>query len=237
MLKFLSVAHKSYFSLWLFALPQVQCLPHAHLPTIPNPVYPPPQPAAPRKRQVRLWAGAAQTVSETAQSAAGSALRAAFRAEQLQGQQCAQFPHHTGPHGGQTRRNTQKCLIWTEVFPAQCVCRPKQPLCDVSYMYLIVLKHFVFLKAFLPPHLEKYMPFWYSSEKPITQGLTLIWRCFFPRNQMCWVTKETIFVVWHFYRMEENRSFAALLFFFNNFRSDFWNSATQSTERNDQGCT
>lgn len=85
--------------------PQVQCLPHAYLPTVPNSVHPPTQPAAQRERQVWLWAGAAQAVPEAAQSAAGPALRAPVRAEQLQGQQCAQLPHHTGPHGGQTQRN------------------------------------------------------------------------------------------------------------------------------------
>lgn len=84
---------------------QVQCLPHAYVPTVPNSVHPPPQPAAQRERQVWLWAGAAQAVPEAAQSAAGPALRAPVRAEQLQGQQCAQLPHHTGPHGGQTQRN------------------------------------------------------------------------------------------------------------------------------------
>lgn len=85
--------------------PQVQCLPHAYLPTVPNSVHPPTQPAAQRERQVWLWARAAQAVPEAAQSAAGPALRAPVWAEQLQGQQCAQLPHHTGPHGGQTQRN------------------------------------------------------------------------------------------------------------------------------------
>lgn len=84
---------------------QVQCLPHAYVPTVPNSVHPPTQPAAQRERQVWLWAGAAQAVPEAAQSAAGPALRAPVWAEQFQGQQCAQLPHHTGPHGGQTQRN------------------------------------------------------------------------------------------------------------------------------------
>lgn len=88
-----------------FPLFQVQCLPHAYLPTVPNSVHPPTQPAAQRERQVWLWARAAQAVPEAAQSAAGPALRAPVWAEQLQGQQCAQLPHHTGPNGGQTQRN------------------------------------------------------------------------------------------------------------------------------------
>lgn len=102
------IAYRSLVSYCVYCVTsfflQVQCLPHAYVPTVPNSVHPPPQPAAQRERQVWLWAGAAQAVPEAAQSAAGPALRAPIWAEQLQGQQCAQLPHHTGPHGGQTQR-------------------------------------------------------------------------------------------------------------------------------------
>ena len=85
------------------SIPQVQCLPHAYVSTVPHAIHPSAQPASQRKRQVWLWAWCAQAVPEAAQPAAGPTLRAPVWAEQLQSQQCAQLPHHTGPYGGQTQ--------------------------------------------------------------------------------------------------------------------------------------